>query len=228
MRKFIALAAILLITGACAESATAPEGAGEAAPPTPTVGGTDATSLVVFQVPEESPGPPFWTILANGGFVPTDGDWAAVPFLRDYTAPGCIPAGQDLTVIVGPLAFECPLTVEGHEHWQNGPMTDPAPRQTKFRGLGAVPIVFVELAELEAALAGGLTLAELLGLPSAVVGHADRYVETDIIGVSGPLGPGRGMYKIQARGELEDGRTFRLKVNEVLGELRRVHISFGS
>lgn len=225
MWKPVTLAAALLLAAGCSESATAPEDAAPSPSPAPVTSGGEA--LVVFQVPQESPGPPFWTILANGGFVPTDGEWAALPFLRDYTAPGCIPPGQDLSVIVGPPAFGCPLTVEGHEHWQNGPGTDPAPRQTVYRGLGAVPIVFVELAELEPALAGGLTLAELLALPSAIVGHADRYGETDILGVSGPLGPGRGMYKIQARGELTDGRSFTLHVNEVLGELQKVRIDFG-
>jgi hypothetical protein len=224
MWKPVTLAAALLTAG-CSEFPAAPETAGSSPAAVPGTSGGEA--LVVFQVPEDSPGPPYWTILANGGFVPTDGEWAALPFLRDYTVPGCIPSGQDLSVIVGPLAFGCPLTVEGHEHWQNGPGIDPAPRQTKFIGLGAVPIVFVELDELETTLAGGLTLAELLALPSAIVGHADRYNETDILGVSGPLGPGRGMYKIQARGELTDGRAFTLHVNEVLGELQKVRIYFG-
>jgi hypothetical protein len=34
------------------------------------------------------------------------------------------------------------------------------------------------------------------------------------------------MYKISARGVLSDGRSFRLHVNEVLGELRVVEIEF--
>jgi len=218
MSKSIPLAALLLLAVACSESATAPDATGPAADPTLANGGNEG--LVVLSAPGESPGPPFWTILANGGFLPHDGTWAAVPFLRDYTAPGCIPPGQDLAVIVGPLAFGCPMTVEGHEHWQNGPGIDPAPRQTKYRGLGAVPIVFVRLDEIEAAMADGLRLDELLGLPSAVVGHADRYNETDILGVSGPLGPGRGMYKISASGELTDGRSFRLQVKKVRIEFK--------
>lgn len=222
MENRLALIGAIALIGACSDTPTSPESG--------DVGAADELSVptaqVVLKTPGQSPGPPFWTILANGLFLPHDGEWAAVPFLRDYTQPGCIPPGQDLTVIVGPLAFGCALTIEGHEHWQNGPGIDPAPRQTVYRGLGAVPIVFARLSEIQAAMVGELTLAELLGLPSALVGHADRYNETDILGVSGPLGPGRGMYKITASGELEDGRSFRLKVNEVLGELKQVRIQF--
>jgi hypothetical protein len=90
-----------------------------------------------------------------------------------------------------------------------------------------VPIVFVAWPEVQAAVAGGLTLTELLALPSAMIGHADFYKETDIFGISGPLGAGRGMYKINASGTLEDSRSFVLHVNEVLGELRVVRIEFG-
>jgi hypothetical protein len=96
-----------------------------------------------------------------------------------------------------------------------------------YRGLGAVPIVFVRWNELAPALAGGLMLPELMALPSATAGVADMYRETDILGISGPLGAGNGMYKIQARGTLPDGRSFTLRVNEVLGELRIVDIEFG-
>jgi hypothetical protein len=212
----LALAAFALV--ACDGSPTGPDAASPGAPAAPE-------ASVVFQTPEESPGPPFWAISGNGGFIPHDGTWAAIPFVRE---PGCVPPGQDLLVLAAPAAFGCTLTVEGHEHWQNGPGIDPAPRQTKYRGLGAVPVVFALWSEVQAATDGGLTLSELMGLPSAVTGHADRYVETDIYGVSGPLGPGRGMYKISGAGTLEDGRPFELQVNEVLGELQQVRIAFGS
>ncbi|HKR58523.1 MAG TPA: hypothetical protein VJS64_02220 [Pyrinomonadaceae bacterium] len=182
------------------------------------------TPDVVFQVPEESPGPPFYAISANGGFIPQDGVWAAIPFLRELQ---CVPPGANLLQITGPFAFQCTLTVEGHEHWENGPFVDLAPRQTQFYGLGEVPIIFVQLTELEPALAGGLSLSELLALPSTIVGTAIFYKETDIFGISGPQGAGRGSYKINARGNLSDGRPFSLLVNEVLGQLQVVQISFG-
>lgn len=209
---------------AIAFAALAVAAAGCERPETTAPAPTDLDLDVVFSVPEEAPGPPFYSPIANGPFIPNDGTWAAIPFLRE---PSCVPAVVDLQAIVGPMAFACALTVEGHEHWENGPPTDPAPRQTVYRGLGAVPIVFVELAELEPALDGGLTVPELLGLPSAIVGTATVYKETDILGISGPLGPGKGMYKITARGTLEDSRSFRLMVNEVQGELREVQIRFG-
>ena len=136
--------------------------------------------------------------------------------------------GADLLQFVDPSAFRCTLTVEGHVHWENGPGLDPTPRQTEFYGLGAVPIIFAEWAELEPALAGGLTLSELLALPSAVVGTAMFYKETDILGITGPHGAGKGSYKISARGLLSDGRPFSLHVNEVLGRLRVVQITFGA
>jgi hypothetical protein len=216
IRSTLALASLALVASACSES-----------PADPGVEiltrRADAPSLVL-KVPDESPGPPFYSIVANGGFVPHDGVWAALPFLRN---PACVPPAVDLTSIVGPAAFGCTLTVEGHEHWASGPGIDPAPRQTMYRGLGAVPIVFVRWNELAPALAGGLMLPELMALPSATAGVADMYRETDILGISGPLGAGNGMYKIQARGTLPDGRSFTLRVNEVLGELRIVDIEFG-
>ncbi|MGE5286834.1 MAG: hypothetical protein ACM3ML_06440 [Micromonosporaceae bacterium] len=68
---------------------------------------------------------------------------------------------------------------------------------------------------------------DMAALPSAIVGTATLYKETDILGVSGPLGPGKGMYKITARGTLADSRSFLLMVNEVQGELREVEVRFG-
>ena len=36
---------------------------------------------VQFSVPEESPGPPFYSITGNGGFLAHDGEWTFIPFL---------------------------------------------------------------------------------------------------------------------------------------------------
>ena len=185
--------------------------------------GAAAARDVVFMIPEESPGPPFYAVSGNGGFIPNDGTWAAIPFDRQLS---CVPGGADLLQIVGPSAFQCSLAVEGHEHWENGPRVDPAPRQTVLFGLGAVPIIFVRWSESAPALTGGLTLSELLALPSAIIGTAAFYKETDVIGISGPHGAGRGSYKINATGYLSNGRAFSLHVDEVLGQLRVVQISF--
>lgn len=214
MTRQAALLACIAVFAACADpvQTTAPDII------------TPQASALVVTFPAQSPGAPFYAISGNGGFIPNDGAWSAIPFHRDLA---CVPASANLLVLAIPDAFFCTLMVEGHEHWEHGPGIDPAPRQTVTDGLGAVPIVFAPWSAVQAAVADGtLTLPELLALPGRIVGTADSYHETDIFGISGPLGAGRGMYKISARGSLSDGRSFRLTVNEVLGELRVVEISF--
>jgi hypothetical protein len=213
-RMVIAMAVLVL---AASESAVTMSAQGNSA-------GASLSPDVVFMIPEQSPGVPFYAISGNGGFIPHDSTWAAIPFHRELS---CVPGGADLLQIVGPSAFGCTLTVEGHEHWENGPWADLA-RQTVIYGLGAVPIIFVRWTELQPALAGGLTLPELLSLPSAIIGSAMFYKETDVLGISGPQGAGKGSYKITAQGFLSDYRTFSLHVNEVLGQLRVVQIAFGN
>jgi hypothetical protein len=176
-----------------------------------------------FDVVFESAGPPFYAVSGNGGFIPHTETWAALPFQRRLS---CVPAEANL-LESDFSAFGCQATVQGHEHWENGPPVDPAPRQTVFRGLGAVPVIFAPWPDLQAAIADEeLTLTELLQLPQVRIGSAHTYQETDILGISGPLGAGRGMYKINARGTLLSGGSFRLHVNEVLGEQRVVQITF--
>ena len=216
--RSLTLAAGVLALAACQEE-----------PPLEPEAGAAAYSQfgpsILLKTPDQSPGPPYYTTSGNGGFIPHDGEWAAIMFLREL---GCVPADQDLLAFPVLAAFGCALTVQGHEHWQNGPGIDLAPRQTQYIGLGAVPIVFARLSEVQAAAGNGLELSELLALPSAILGTADFYKETDIFGISGPHGAGKGSYKITARGTLADGRSFRLHVNEVLGELRVVQIDFGN
>ena len=216
----LAAAGAAAIAG-CSPGPTNPTGIVSAAA---VVQASQAGPSLLLNVPEESPGPPFYAISGNGGFIPHDGEWAALPFLRELA---CVPPGQNLLVIAAPAAFGCALTVQGHEHWQNGPGIDPAPRQTQFRQRGLVPIVFARWNEVQPAMTGGMSLAELLALPSAIIALADFYEETNILGISGPHGAGRGSYKINASGTFSDGRPFRLHVNEVLGELRVVQIEFG-
>ncbi|MEJ2502724.1 MAG: hypothetical protein P8177_05305 [Gemmatimonadota bacterium] len=177
-------------------------------------------------VPEDSPGPPYYSPLGNG-LAAHDGEWAAIPFLREIS---CVDPTANLFVPYGP-AMGCTLTVRGHERWQDGKWDDGlpwdgiAPRQTQYIGLGAVPVVFVHWAELEPELADGvILLPELMALPSLVTGTASFYKETDILGLSGPHGIGNGSYTIDARGALDAGGAFRLLVNEVKGELVQVRI----
>jgi len=210
------LAVAATLVGACGDTSQTRSTRGITAPASPL-------ATVVTSVPENDPGPPFYAISGNGGFLPHTDTWVAIPFERRLE---CVPAGANLLIIDVPRAFGCTLTVSGHAHWETGPGIDIAPRQTQLSG-NAVPIVFASWAEVQAATADGvLTLPELLALPSARIGTASQYTETDIFGISGPLGAGRGMYKISARGALSNGGRFSLHVNEVLGELRVVEITF--
>src|SRR4051794_8372017 len=70
------------------------------------------------------------------------GEWSPIIF---YRPPGCIPPTFNLeTFFDPPRAFTCgPMTVEGFAVWETGPGLDPAPRQSRLQGLGAVPIWFV-------------------------------------------------------------------------------------
>jgi hypothetical protein len=216
--QLVALAGAIGLVSACGE-ASAPSA------PTRTVIPSSRLTTIVTKVPgSDDPGPPFYAASGNGGFLPHTDAWVAIPFERSLA---CVPAGANLLDIDIPGAFGCAMTVSGHAHWETGPGIDLAPRQSDLTGT-AVPIVFAAWSEVRAAINDGiLTLPELLALPSAVVGTATQYVETDIFGVSGPLGAGRGMYKITARGTLPGGASFRLHVDEVLGELRVVDIKFG-
>ena len=215
--RFSFLAGAATIVSACSDASVANAPKSLAAP-------TSRLGTVVTTVPgDDDPGPPFYAISGNGGFLPHTDAWVAIPFDRTL---GCVPAGANLLTIDVPAAFGCPLTVSGHAHWETGPGIDLAPRQSQLSG-SAVPIVFAAWSAVQAATADGvLTLPELLALPSAVIGTATQYTETDIFGISGPLGAGRGMYKITARGTLSNGHSFSVHVNEVLGELRVVEIKF--
>ncbi|MDQ3418508.1 MAG: hypothetical protein M3541_06950 [Acidobacteriota bacterium] len=177
-------------------------------------------------VPAEDPGPPFYTVvqrLVDGTpFLFTDGEWVAIPFLRE---PSCVPASFDLLGLFDfepapegpPRPFLCPLTVEGHVIWKNGPPpVDPAPIQQVLQGLGAVPVWFVRLSEVEAAvLDGDLTITELAAMPSLLVGYADVYNDVQQPGTVRPQGDGNGSIKITAMGTLTDGRSFFFQVVEM-------------
>ena len=117
-------------------------------------------------------GPPFYANFTQG-FMPNDGRMAGIAFYRE---PSCIPINFNLLVQFNPpAAFGCTLTVEGKRWWWN-PATDPFPFQIRFSGLGAVPVYFVDVDELAAAIDDGvLTIVELQALPSLVIGIADDF-----------------------------------------------------
>lgn len=183
---------------------------------------------VHLDVPDEHPGNPFYALIFNGlapespdFFFPHSDGWGAAAFERQ---PECVPPDFNLLLEFDftpafpggpPRPFLCELTVEGFQLWENRPdplPVDPGPIFVQSRGLGAVPIVFARWSEITDAMADGiLTLPELLGLPSAMVGSADRFVA---LYVNGPPPDDRLMNTLSASGSLPDGRAFRVHANE--------------
>lgn len=175
-----------------------------------------------LEVPSDHPGGPFYSLI---GISPLTGElrfphteeWGAAPFQRELE---CVPADFnlltvfDFTVLPDATlrALHCELTVEGHLVVETGTPLPAGLILSQLQGLGGVPLVFARWSEIEGAMADGvLTLPELLGLPSAVVGTAGMYKETF---VNGPLPPGQLMLKLKAFGTLTDGRTFQLHTSE--------------
>lgn len=175
---------------------------------------------VRLSVPEESPSGPFYARIERGLVFQTD-QWVAIPFYRD---PSCVRPTFNLLSFFDfaniPAIFSCPLTVNGFEIWED-PATDAAPRQSKLQGNGSVPVWFVSVEDFQAALPG-LTMTELLGMPSLVQGVATFYEE-----VLHPAEVARqSKLTIVASGHLPDGRTFNVVGIEAAAELRHVSIVF--
>lgn len=178
--------------------------------------GQSAHADVNLAFPGESPGVPAYARIEPSGAFHTQ-EWAAVPF---YRLPACVPDDFNLMSFFDiPRAFGCPLTVEGHEVWDSGPGQEPAPNQV-VTTTGGVPMWFASWPELEEAMSDGvLTIAELSGLDSLVVGTADSYQEV--------LHPGE-MIVINARGTLSDGRSFRFHARHLArNESPQVQIKIG-
>ena len=171
-------------------------------------------------VPEQSLSGPFYARLERGMVLQTD-EWVAIAFYRD---PSCVRSTFNLLNFFDfaniPAIFACPLTVSGFEVWSD-PTTDPGPRQGKLQGNGAVPVWFVSVTDFESALPG-ITITELLAMPSLMQGVATYFEET-----LHPLGAAsQSMLQIVSMGELPDGRTFRFIAVEAAGELSHVEIQF--
>jgi hypothetical protein len=167
----------------------------------------------------ENPGPPFYANLA-ADFMPTDDGTVGIAFIRD---PSCIPADFNLLDQFDvPGAFGCELTVEGKSWWHD-PATDPYPFQSRIWGLGAVPIYFVDEAELAAATQDGvLTIGELQALPSLLIGFADSFLE--VIHNDNQGGAGKGHEVLNASGTiLQSGLPFYFHYTEEFDPDTGVH-----
>ena len=181
---------------------------------------SSANAQVRRLVPEDSLSGPFYARLERGVVLEDDG-WVAIPFYRD---PACVrPNFNLLNFFDGaniPAIFFCPLTVHGFEIWSD-PAVDLAPRQSRLEGNGAVPIWFVSAADFQSKLPG-ITLTELLAMPSLIQGVATHFEET-----LHPVGGAQQTtLQIVASGDLPDGRTFQLMAVEAGSDLRHVRIVF--
>lgn len=175
----IAFTSLALALGACGENLPTGPGAPAAAPLVPAV------ALAIAEIPADNPGPPWYTPVFGGGpslpgaYIPNDGTWAAVVFWRD---PACIPPDFNLLQVFDPpAAFGCALTIEGRAWFRLGEML---PTQERYNGLGAVPVVFVLLSDLQQAMGDAasdpdadpdLYLGELTSLPSYNLGTAESF-----------------------------------------------------
>ena len=186
--------------------------------------------------------PPYYTHvgrLADGSpYYFHDDQWAAFVFIR---LPSCVPTDFNLLdrddfvpAFPGgpPRPFLCTLTVEGHAILQDP--GDFIPVQAVLKGLGAVPVWFVRVSDLQPIFAGNkLTITQLLACPSLRKGVATQYSEVDLFGMFRPQGEGNGSTEVVANGSLDDGTSFQLEWRDMgkkggdgQGFVRHVRIAF--
>lgn len=174
----------------------------------------------------EDPGPPFYARTDHvPPFVFNDGEWAAIVFYRD---PACVPASFNLIQFFNPpAAFGCAPVTHGYSLWQEA-MTG-APKIAKTSGNGAVPVWFVPMQAVNQVMQDGdLTIGELEGIDSLLVGYADQYEETLHPHTLPPELGGGGhptpKLVLDAKGQLEDGRQFNLHITQVNDIVKAIQI----
>ena len=171
--------------------------------------------VLQLEFPAQSPGVPAYArleLLVPNFDVPNNKRWAAIVFYRD---PACVPEDFNLGRffdLPGPRgrgAFACPLLVEGHEIWRNGPEADLAPIYVRTRNaVPNLPIWFVAWNELRPILESGqVFIGDISGLPSLLRGSAYWYEEALYPNGSADI-PG---ITLRSEGTLESGGKFRLK-----------------
>jgi len=165
----------------------------------------------------ESSGPPFYARIGLGEIY-HDGEWATIAFYRNPVRPGF----NLLEFFDTEFDPDCESYVAGFEIWKNGPWAgDLAPIQSRLNNTGPMPIWFVAWDELQSVIADGvLTIDELAGLDSLLIGTATFYTET-----LHPLGGGpQTKTTIVASGVLADGRTFSYQATGTKEENRLNHV----
>ena len=162
---------------------------------------------------------PFYARIERGEAYHTD-EWAAIVF---YRSPECVPDDFNLLDFYDFGASDCkPPTTDGFIIWSGEPWIS-APIQMQLHGLGAVPVWFVSWPELQGAIEDdSLTVPELEGMPSLMIGSASFYKET-LHPTGGAQVP---MINFVAGGSLEGGQSFRVHATLVTVGVTHVQIGF--
>ena len=152
-----------------------------------------------FLIPQQL-GLPFYA----RGLGHTDTGWVVTAFYRPLE---CVPKNVDLYLVDFNIDPACPLFVEGFAVLEEGAFM---PMHEELQNVpGApMPICFAESTEFLKAVANGkVTVRELTGMKSLLIGWADFYHETlQPLNPSDPLG--KAVSNVVASGFLEDGRSF--------------------
>ena len=177
---------------------------------------------ILLRIPDDIEPPLYLSnvtpFIASDGtvFAIHNGEWAALAFIRriEDVPPDSNLLGADFS------AIGKPLTVDGFAIFETP--QDRVPIITETRGLGAVPVWFVNWDELQAAIADrNLTRSELEAMPSLLKGSASYFQEQNHFTT----------HKVShlaaiASGTLEDGRSFSLQAVEVDLKLVQAQIVF--
>ena len=178
-----------------------------------------------LRFPEQDPGGPVYARVERPFLVHNE-LYAAIVFYRD---PDCVPADFDLLDNVDlegfptdARAFRCPLTVKGFQIWTTYPIPGP-PNFVLTTGSGAVPVWFVALPELQAALADDtLLIDELRSMPSLQEGYANHFEETlQLTSTAQTLS-----IRLAASGAMADGRSFLVNYVFRSGVVKAIDIKF--
>jgi hypothetical protein len=177
-----------------------------------------SAGLVVLNIPEEDPGPPFYARV--GLQLLHEQDLLAIPFYRD---PACIPDDFNLLEMfdfpgpMGPGAFACPLNLTGKLMIEPDAPLGTFPVHVILRGT-SVRFWFVSLEAFQAAAADGVVTRGELAAMSPVEGTATQYHES--------LHPREDDHRIviDAIGALDDGRSFRFHATHIDDEAVSIRI----
>ena len=218
MRRITGILLVTFAVSACGDGFRPTEPAPGPTPGALAEGAALATGgPIIRHHPGESLGPAYYALF-DRTFMPNDGGWVGIVFIR---SPVCVRADFNLLDWFDrPAALSCQLMAEGDEWWHS--LSEPPPFQLRERGLGAVPVYFVRLPELEAAIADDvLTLTELRSLPSLLIGNASYLLQ---VVHNSDQGATHGHETLVSLGTLGDGRTFEFRYNEKFLPESGVHV----